>query len=153
MRQRRHRPHRAGTIVIEGVAPAPGAEVTNLRDHAWAMCLDQRAFGPRRLLMAFADRDGTLRGIAHTPRLDPPEQVLPSCIDYLGSGATAAVVYCDEPVRWGPPPTEMVERFDRARALCAESGVHLVDWFCCDDELFRSSRVALEDPADWWDVP
>jgi hypothetical protein len=148
----RHRRH-ADIVVIEGVTPAPGTEIPNLRDEGWSLCLNQRVFGPRRLLMVFADRDGTTRGIAHAPRIDPPEQMLPAYIDYLGAGAAAAVVYCDEPVRWGPPPPELTERFEQARATCAESGIHLVDWFCCDDELFRSSRFALEDPGEWWDVP
>ena len=37
-------------------------------------------------------------------------------------------------------------RFARARLIARDHGVHLVDWICCDDDAFRSLRMAL-DPA------
>ena len=68
-----------------------------------AFCLDQRAFGPRRLVVAFANRNGRFRGLAHTRRPEPPEAALAGCIDYMGRGAKVAIAFCDEPVTWGPP--------------------------------------------------
>lgn len=138
-------------IVVEALVPTDSDD-TDLRREAWSFALDQRAFGPRRLLVAFSDRFGRFRGLAHTPRTDPPELALASCLQRLGHGADAAVAFCDEPLRWGPPPGDLVERFARARAVCVDFGVYLVDWFSCDDLLIRSSRLALDPGAEWWDV-
>ena len=53
---------------------------------------------------------------------------------------------------WGPPPEDLATRFELARAIAASYGVHLVDWFVCDDDVFRSSRFALDPETEWWDV-
>ena len=66
---------------------------------------------------------------------------LAPCIAHVGRGAAAAVAFCDEPVTEGPPPTDLAERFALARSIAAFHGVHLVDWFACDDQLFRSART------------
>ena len=141
-------------IVVEGYVAKP-RDHTNLRREAWSLALDQRAFGPRRLLVALADRRGRLRGLTHARRTEPPEAALGPCIQHLGLGssAPAAVAYCDEPVAMGPPPPELPERFELARSIAASHGVHLVDWFACDDQVFRSTRLALDPEGQWWDVP
>ena len=40
-----------------GCLRAADSGITNLRSEAWAIALDQRAFGPRQLVVAFADVD------------------------------------------------------------------------------------------------
>lgn len=138
-------------VTVEGfVATSPGSQ--NLREEVWSFALDQRAFGPRRLIVAFADRAGRLIGIAHAPRLDPPEAALGPCIEHLGLGAAAAVAFCDEPVSDGPPPPDLEARWKCATAIAESYGVRLVDWIACDDQLFRSTRLALEPGSEWWDV-
>src|SRR2546422_8299015 len=77
-------------IVVEGVLPTE-LDDTNLREDGVSLALDQRAFGPRRLLVAFADRDGRFRGLAHVERTDPPEKALAPCIQHIGLGSAAAV--------------------------------------------------------------
>jgi hypothetical protein len=139
-------------VVVEGILPTD-ADDTNLKDECLSFALDQRAFGPRRLLVAFADQSGRFLGLAHAPRTEPADLALACCVDYLGDGAAAAVAFCDEPVADGPPPDDLGERFAVARAVCAQHGIHLVDWFSCDDQLFRSTRLALEPDGEWWDVP
>jgi hypothetical protein len=139
-------------IVVDGYV-ATDKDTTDLREESWSFALDQRAFGPRRLLVAFADAFGGFQSLAHTPRTDPPELALAPCIEYLGRNAAAAVAFCDEPVVAGPPPPELDLRFALARSIAASNGVHLVDWFACDDQLFRSTRYALDPETDWWDVP
>lgn len=139
-------------IVVEGFR-AGRRDTTDVRKEAWSFALDQRAFGPRRLLVAFADRHGRFRSLAHTARTSPAELALGPCIEYLGRGAAAAVAFCDEPLVFGPPPADLAARFASARSIAAANGVHLVDWFACDDLLFRSSRMALEPDSEWWDVP
>jgi hypothetical protein len=139
-------------IIVEGLV-ATDLDDTDLRNEHWSLALDQRAFGPRRLLVAFADRVGRLRSLAHTPRSNPPELGLAYCIDHMGRDAAAAVAYCDEPVSWGPPPPDLGLRFALARAIAAEQGVHLVDWIACDDDKFRSTRLAIDGGTEWWDVP
>jgi len=139
-------------IVVEGYAATP-ADDTDLRNDVWSFALDQRAFGPRRLLVAFADRSGRLLSLAHARRTDPPEAALDACIQHLGAGAAAAVAFCDQPVEEGPPPPLLVLQFALARSVAAGHGVHLVDWIACDDALFRSTRLALDPHGDWWDVP
>lgn len=139
-------------IVVDGYS-ATELNETNLREDCWSYALDQRAFGPRRLLVAFAQRDGRVLSLAHTRRIDPPEAALGACIQHIGRGAAAAVAYCDESVEEGPPPPEVATRFALARSIAASYGIHLVDWIACDDQLFRSSRLAFEPDCDWWDVP
>lgn len=137
--------------VVDGYVPTL-LDDTNLRDDVWSFALDQRAFGPRRLVVAFADRSGRFHGLAHTRRTDPPELALVPCIEHVGRGSAAAVAFCDEPVLEGPPPPDLAERLAFARSIAAPHGIHLVDWIACDDQLFRSSRLALEPDGDWWDV-
>jgi hypothetical protein len=139
-------------IVVDGYR-ATAKDKTNLRKDAWSFALDQRAFGPRRLVVAFSNRKGRLTGLAYTPRTEPPEMSLGPCVDFMGQGAAAAVAYCDETVTNGPPPPGLGKRFALARSIVAPYGVHLVDWIACDDQLFRSTRLALEPGCDWWDVP
>lgn len=138
-------------ILVDGYV-ATKKDRTNLREEAWSFALDQRAFGPRRLVVAFADRSGRFLSLAHVRRTDPPEAGLGPCIEHLGRGA-AAVAFCDEAVAAGPPPADLAVRFATARSITASHGIHLVDWFACDDELMRSSRLALQPHGDWWDVP
>lgn len=143
-------------ILVNRVMPTRH-DTTNLRDCAVTFALDQRAFGPRRVLVAVADRRGRFRGLAHIERPDPPELALVPCLESLGRtirrGAVAAVVYCDEPVTEGPPPPGLADRFAACRSVAAFYGAYLVDWFSCDDQLFRSNRLALEPDGDWWDLP
>jgi len=144
------------TIIVELVV-AEDPEDLSLRNDAWSLALDQQAFGPGRMLVATADRAGRLLAIAHAPTTDPPHLGLACCLDHTfrnGIIPEAAVVFNDEWVEWGPPPAELRFRFVTAREQCAQFGVYLVDWFCCDaaDELIRSARMAFEPEADWWDA-
>lgn len=138
-------------IVVSGFRAAAGADM-DLRADVWAFALDQRAFGPRRLVVVFADASGRATGLAHAPRPHLPELALGPCIAHVGLGAAAAVAFCDEPVVEGPIPVYNTLRFHWARAIAADAGVHLVDWIACDDQLFRSTRLALDPDAEWWDV-
>ena len=139
-------------IEVSGFVAAADADM-NLREDVWALALDQRAFGPRRLVVAFADASGRMRSLAHAPRTDPPELALRPCIAHLGRGAAAAVAFCDERVAEGPLPAHSELRFRWARAIAASAGIHLVDWIACDDQLFRSVQLALEPDAEWWNLP
>lgn len=142
-------------IVVDGFVPTAESDLNSLREQVWSFALDQRAFGPRKLWTAFADADGRLRGLAYTDRTDPPLTALQACLDYLGANAAAAVVFCDEAVSNHPVPPAFVERFQEARAVAVDFGVHLVDWFGCDDELFWAARLQtfrVEEQPDWWDV-
>ena len=125
----------------------------NLRVAPWRYTLVQREFGPRRLIVMFADRDGRLRGLIHTERTDPPELALIRCLDRFRRRAVAAVAYCDEPVIDGPRPDDLDERFQRASDLCAARGLHLVDWYACDDILIRSLRGSIVAGDEWWTLP
>jgi hypothetical protein len=129
---------------------------TNLISDVLAIALDQRAFGPRRLVVVFAAADGQMLGFSHSVRTEPPESALRGALDcFLREGVrpAAAVAFCDEMVEDGPPPADVASRFARAREVCAFHGVHLVDWFCCDDLRFRSASLALEPREEWWDLP
>jgi hypothetical protein len=144
------------TIIVELVVTTDPTELS-LRENAWSLALDQQAFGPGRLLVATADRAGNLLAIAHTTTTDPPHFGLACCLEHTfrnGIVPEGAVVFNDEPVEWGPPPAELRFRFVTAREQCAQFGVHLVDWFCCDadSELIRSSRIAFDPDSEWWDV-
>lgn len=143
--------HRHQKIVVERLLVADSP--VDLRTDAWGLALDQRAFGPRRLVVALGDRRGRLVGITHADRTDPPELALACCLVEGTAGAATAVAYCDEPVAWGPPPADLAARFAVARLLAAHHGIHLVDWFACDDHMFRSTRFAIHDGDHWWDVP
>jgi hypothetical protein len=121
---------------------------------ALELALDQRAFGPDRLVVATADRRGRVLGLAHCLLPEPPEAGLPCCLDLLKSEATvAAVAYSDEPVKAGPVSPELSLRFFIARATASDHGVHLVDWIICDGEMMRSLKFGLMEGATWWDLP
>jgi hypothetical protein len=139
-----------GTLVVECLVATP-ADSTDLRSMCWSFALDQRAFGPRRLVVAFAHEAGRFLGLAHTDRTDPPAQALAACIEGYGASDVAAVAFCDEPVVEGPPPPGLTERFAEARAVASSSGVRLVDWISCDDQLFRSARLALFPGVPYWE--
>lgn len=140
------------TLVVESFR-VEGSELDLRGDDAWTMCLDQRRFGPRRLVVAFADAEGHHIGLSHAPRTDPPWYAMACCLDNFGPGPAAAIVYHDEPVAWGPPPPEQLCAFELARDVAASYGVHLVDWFACDDRMYRSMRVAADPEGEWWDLP
>lgn len=125
----------------------------NLRTDAWSIALDQRQFGPRRLIVAFANDDGSMRYVAHAPRTEPPEDALDACIRAFGLGSDVAIAYSDEMIAFGPPPDDLADRYGRARAVAEQYGVRLVDWISCDDELFRSTQMALFPGDPWWDEP
>lgn len=138
-------------LIVDGYVPTKD-DATNLREDAWSLALDQRALGPRQLIVAFADADGSFRGLAYTDRTDPPDAAFKACVDFLGAGAAAAIAYCDEPVAHGEPPDGFMLRFARMREVAANRGVRLIDWIACDDELFRSSSLSLGGNTAWWDV-
>ena len=139
-------------VIVDGYVPT-AIDTTNLRDEAWSFALDQRAFGPRKVWVAFADADGSFRGLAYTDRIDRPELCIGPCIEHLGRVSGAAVAFCDEPVDDGAPPADLGLRFALAREVAKPYGVHLVDWIACDDQHFRSSSLALGTQAgDWWDA-
>ena len=139
-------------IVVDAYVATP-ADDTDLREAAWGFALDQRAFGPRRLLVAFGHRSGRFRSLAHARRTDPPEWALEPCIRHAGLGSAIAIAFCDEPVVDGPPPPDLARRFGTASRITAAYGIHLVDWFACDDDMFRSFRLALHPDEPWWSVP
>jgi len=139
-----------GTLLVECLVATP-ADSTDLRSECWSFALDQRAFGPRRLLVAFADEDGRFRGLAHTERTDPPELALAACLEVYGATTGAAIAFCDEAVVDGPPAEGLAEAFAVARAVAEEAGVRLVDWMACDDQLFRSARLALFPDVPYWE--
>jgi hypothetical protein len=156
-------PH-PSSIVVDGYVRAGTLDdqspLDNLRTGVWSFALDQRAFGPRKIVVAFADCDGSFRGLAYTDHTDPPELSFDACIQFLGAGAAAAIAFCDQPVTDGAPPAEFVELFDRARQIAADYGIRLVDWIACDDDRMRSNRVPIFRAGDaeaaaagWWDVP
>jgi hypothetical protein len=127
----------------------------DLREHLWEFALDQRAFGPRRVLVALTDPHGLLLELAHAKRTDPPEIAFGLCLGESTSGAVAAVAYCDEPVDARPPPryvAAVARRFAGARSLAGRLGFHLVDWIACDDQAFRSFRLTVAPDTDGWDL-
>jgi hypothetical protein len=138
-------------IVVDGYI-APHGDDLDLRREVWGLALDQRMFGPRKLVVAFAEPSGRLCSIAHTDRTDPPEPALDPCIRHVGAGAVAAVAFCDEPVV-DTRLDEIERRFLLARSFTEPLGVHLVDWISCDDLLFRSARLALQPSEAWWSLP
>ena len=147
-------------IVVDGIKPVAASKLDNLREQAWSYAMDRRAFGPRKLWIASANVRGRFRGLAYADRTDPPLLAVEACLAYLDEhmnrDAIAAVAFCDEPVTDGPSPPEFLERFSAARELAGSFGFHLVDWFACDDDLFRSARgtvPAVGDQPGWWDVP
>lgn len=128
----------------------------DMREHMWDFALDQRAFGPRRVLVALTDRRGLLLELAHANRTDPHEIAFGLCLRESTTGAVAAVAYCDEPVATSSSPghiDRLAHRFTDARLLAGHFGFHLVDWIACDDQLYRSARLTLDGDAELWDIP
>ena len=122
----------------------------------WELALDQRVFGPRRMLVAGADAGGRLRELVHTPRTDVPELDFALCLRTLGDDVSVVVAYSDEPVDRDAPESELdhiAERFIDARTLAHEHfGMCLVDWIACDDQIFRSAQLLAEpDRLPWMD--
>jgi hypothetical protein len=143
-------------IVVEGVVPVQETELNDVRAKVWSYALDQRVFGPRKLLVAFTEANGQLRVLACASRTDDPLISFEACLDHFGECAAASVAFCDEPVATGPPSPQLLERFHHAQMLARDYGVHLVDWIACDDDRFRAARLttlAVEEQPDWWDVP
>jgi hypothetical protein len=143
---------RETTIVVDGFS-ATTADDTNMKRDVWSFALDQRAFGPRKLVVAFTDGAGNLMSLAHAPRTDFPEAALACCVDWAPEHPRAAVAFCDQRVDSGPPPSDLAQRFAAASAICRVRGIHLVDWIACDDLQFRSTRLALDPKSEWWSVP
>lgn len=138
-------------LVVDGLRATRRGRI-DLTDERelFGLALDQRAFGPGRLVVAFTDRRGRLRTIAHTMRTDPPELALVACIAHLGRGAAAAVAFADEPAVMGTlPPEDLPERWARAHAAAEAVAIRLVDWFACDDLAMRSTWLALHDNRPW----
>jgi hypothetical protein len=145
------------TVVVDGFVATDDndLDLSSFRE-AIGFALDQRAFGPRRLLVAFTHADGRVRSLAHAPRTDPIDLALRGCIQHMGAGAAAAVAFNDERVvDDGTLPPDVAYRFWQYRLLCRAAGIHLVDWIACDDLAVRSFKLAVEPDAahDWWDVP
>lgn len=155
---------RTGRIaIVEGVVPAPELEHDPLPEQILGFALDQRAFGPRQLMVAFAAYDGRFLGLLYTDRMDPIEDALEVCLLHAeaeglrGSApAVAAVVLCDQPVVDASAMPQVEAMFERARPVAARHRVHLVDWIGCDDDTFCCARMRTCSPASepgWWDVP
>lgn len=149
-------------ILVEAYAPTAEFDHDPLPDQILGFALDQRSFGPRRLVVAFATHDGRFLALLHTPRTDPVDWALEACLEHfetIGRGGethAAAVVLCDEPVSDGPPPPGFLATFERARRAAQRHGVHLVDWIACDDDMFRCARrrtFELTAEPGWWDAP
>ncbi len=148
--------------MVEGLAPSPEFDHDPLPDQILPIALDQRAFGPRQLMVAFAAYDGRFLALLYTPRTDPIDVALEACLlhfDSLGRGGemhAAAVALCDQPVEDGPASAHFIDTFERARKVAESHDIHLLDWISCDDDRFRFARLRTFAPAtdpDWWDVP
>jgi len=165
---RRHRSSKTGrpdelnVFIVDALVPDPAYAHEPLPEQVLGIALDQRAFGPQRLMVAFAAVDGRFLALTYTERTAPIEPALRACLlhfDALGRGGeghVAAVALCDEAVHAGPPPPQFTTTFERAKDIAQQHGVHLVDWIACDDDLFRCARMRTFRPADepgWWDVP
>jgi len=149
-------------VVVDALVPNPEVDHDPLPDQILGIALDQRAFGPRQLMVAFADHDGRFLALTYCRRTEPAATALKACLlhfDTIGRGGeadAAAVVLCDEKVEDGPAPPGFVATFERARRMARMHRVHLVDWIACDDDRFRCARLSTMTPAsepDWWDVP
>ncbi len=156
------RPHPRSLITVDALVPNPEFDHDPLPDQILGIALDQRAFGPRRLMVAFAAYDGRFLALTYARRTDPVERALEGCLlhfDALGRGSeahAAAVVLCDQAVEDGPPLADFIATFERAKTMAWKHRVHLVDWIACDDELLRFARRRTFTPAaepGWWDVP
>jgi hypothetical protein len=139
------------TTIVEGYH-CTGDDLDLSGTDFWGFALDQRAFGPRQLVVVTATRDGAVLGLAHCERTELPELALKCCLAALDDGAAAAVAYSDEPVS-ADPPIGLCNRMNTARVAAREFGVHLLDWIMCDDIQMRSMRMTLEECNHWWDAP
>ncbi|GAB2595536.1 hypothetical protein [Pseudactinotalea suaedae] len=127
------------------------------------IAMDQRAFGPRRLMVALAAYDARFLGLLYTDRTDPIDDALEVCLLHAeveglrgSEPALAGVVLCDQPVVEGGSRHQVEAVFERAKVVAARHRVHLVDWIGCDDDTFRCARLRTLSPASepgWWDVP
>src|ERR1700719_582168 len=90
----------------------------------WSLALDQRAFGPRQLVVVTARRDGAVIGLAHCERTQPPALALTCCLAAADDGPAVAAAYSDEPVSTDPP-TGLRDRLHTARVAARQFGVHL----------------------------
>lgn len=149
-------------IAVDVLVPNPEHEHDPLPDQILGIALDQRAFGPRQLMAAFAAYDGRFLALTYTERTDPIDAAFDGCLqcfDSLGRGGeagAAVVVLCDEPVEDGLATADFKTKFALAQRVAQSYGVHLVDWIACDDERFRGARLRSLSPAtdtEWWDVP
>lgn len=170
------RPRGEGILAVDALVPNPEHEHEPLPEQILGIALDQRAFGPRQLMAAFAAPDGRFLALTYTERTNPIDSAVEGCLlhfdslrrggEVSGAGQVgqvgqvgpvgAAVIFlCDEPVEDGPAPAEFMAKFARAQQLARRHCVHVIDWFACDDERFRSARLRSFNPAtepDWWDV-
>ena len=155
-------PLNVNVVSVDGFVPNPEFDHDPLPQQILGIALDQRAFGPRKLMVAFAAHDGRFLALLYAQRTFPITDALEGCLlhfDSLGRGGearVAAVVLCDQPVEDGAPSPEFTATFELAQGLARKYGVHLVDWIACDDDLFRCARMRTFGPkteAGWWDVP
>lgn len=134
-------------IVVEGLRVVGDLDINLRSEHdLLSIALDQRCFGPGRLIVAFGDQTGECVGLAHTRRTEPLELALVACFDYfrgVAPSAAMAVAYCDEPVDAVRPPVDLEARWDTACQFAADADIELLDWIACDDTSFRSSWFAL----------
>ncbi|MFC7485315.1 hypothetical protein ACOCJ7_02230 [Knoellia sp. CPCC 206453] len=155
-------PRDLNLVSVDGIVPNPEFDHDPLPEQILGIALDQRAFGPRKLMVAFAAYDGRFLALLHAQRTDPIASALEGCLlhfDSLGRGGearAAAVVLCDQPVEDGAPSPEFLATFEFAQGIARKHGVHLVDWIACDDDQFRCARLRTFAPGTetgWWDVP
>lgn len=160
--KRRLSTRRGVTIVVDALVPNPDVEHDPLPEQILGIALDQRAFGPRKLMVAFGTYDGDFLALTYAGRTQPMNAALEACLlhfDTIGRGGhthAAAVVLCDEPVKHGPPPSAFLDKFKAAQEIARRHRVHLVDWIGCDDDLFRCARRREFTPTPergWWNVP
>jgi hypothetical protein len=71
------------TTIVEGYHYT-GDELDLSGTDFWGYALDQRAFGPRQLVVVTARRDGAVvglaPGLAHCERTEPPESALKNAV-------------------------------------------------------------------------
>lgn len=132
------------SVVIDSYFAVEDCDVSlYCAEDVWSLALDQRAFGPRQLIIAFGDADGRMVGVTHTPREDPPELTFGFCVEHFLQRADAdvAMAFCDEPVTATEITPRVLARWSLAREIADDHGVELLDWIACDDHEFRSARL------------
>lgn len=159
-RRRHHRgaSHDPALFVVECLRSTDEDDTNLIRDHM-SFLLDQRAFGPRRLLIFFTDERADMHYLTHCPRHDDLLVAVMCSIDTVMHGnphaqqhVRAAVVFNDEPVS-EDIPGNLAQRFEAVSAVFAAHGITLVDWWMCDDQLFRSMRFSVDPNQPWWPWP